>query len=198
MSDNKCYCDHCGSPKVIINFGKLPFDIASANKGESGSLCGLCVVQLTHPEPERRIAHSLDSDQDFIVFFEACRAADQKLGRALLPGFSLSASMSGMMTVAYIRSKGETTRKAGERILNSALRAVGVDSVMRRRMGEGVGRCEALDALAEHAQAINEATDEERPGRAEEAWHTALGYALDLAAEEGWEAITNDPRKPKP
>jgi hypothetical protein len=101
-----------------------------------------------------------------------------------------------MMTVAYMRSKDESARKAGERILNSALRAVGVDSVMRRRMGDGVGRCEALDALAEHAQAIHDATNEERPGRAEEAWHTALGYALDLAAEEGWESITRDPRKP--
>lgn len=190
------YCDHCGSEGVIAHYAALPFDTASASKGESGSLCGLCVVQLTHPERERKIAHSLDSDQDFIAFFEACRAADQQLGRPLLPGFTLSASMSGMMSVAYIRSKGETTRKAGERILNSALRAVGVDSVMRRRMGDGVGRCEALDALAEHAQAINEATDEERPGRAEEAWHTALGYALDLAAEEGWESVTRDPRKP--
>jgi hypothetical protein len=196
MSENKSYCDHCGSEGVIAHYAELPFDTASASKGESGSLCGLCVVQLTHPEREGRLAHSLESDQDFIVFFEACRAADQQLGRPLLPGFSLSASMSGMMTVAYMRSKDESARKAGERILNSALRAVGVDSVMRRRMGDGVGRCEALDALAEHAQAIHDATNEERPGRAEEAWHTALGYALDLAAEEGWESITRDPRKP--
>lgn len=196
MSENKCYCDHCGSEGVISHYAELPFDTASASKGESGSLCGLCVVKLTHPEREGRLAHSLESDQDFIVFFEACRAADQQLGRPLLPGFSLSASMSGMMTVAYMRSKDETSRRAGERILNSALRAVGVDSVMRRRMGDGVGRCEALDALAEHAQAIHDATNEERPGQAEEAWHTALGYALDLAAEEGWESITRDPRKP--
>jgi hypothetical protein len=196
VSENKCYCDHCGSEGVISHYAELPFDTASASKGESGSLCGLCVVKLTHPEREGRLAHSLESDQDFIVFFEACRAADQQLGRPLLPGFSLSASMSGMMTVAYMRSKDETSRRAGERILNSALRAVGVDSVMRRRMGDGVGRCEALDALAEHAQAIHDATNEERPGQAEEAWHTALGYALDLAAEEGWESITRDPRKP--
>ena len=198
MSDNKCYCDHCGSEGVIAHYAELPFDTFSANKGESGSLCGLCVVTLTHPERERRLAHSLDSDQDFIVFFEACRAADQQLGRPLLPGFSLSPEMSGMMTVAYVRTKKESTHAVGERLLNSAFKAIGVDSVMRRRVGMSVGMREALDALAQYCQDICDASNDDRAGVAEGAWHTALGYALDLAAHEGWEATTNDPRKPKP
>jgi hypothetical protein len=141
-------------------------------------------------------AHPLDTPEDIIRFYEALQYADQKLGRPLLPGMSLSAVSAGMLSVMYTRTKKQTHRNGGLRFLNSALKAVGIDSVLVRGMSDGVGRSEALDALADHAKAIDEATDAERPGRTEEAWHTALGYALDLAAEEGWEAITHDPRKP--
>jgi hypothetical protein len=196
MSENKCYCDHCGSVRVIVNYSELPWDIASANKGESGSLCGLCIVQLSYPSREGRVAHRLDSDHDYVVFYEACRNADQQLGRRLLPGFSLSPEMMGMMTVAFVRTKKETTRTAGERILNSAFKAVGVDIVMRRRVGRSVGMDEALTALEQYAEDICNASNDDRAGVAEGAWHTALGYALDIAAHEGWESQTSDPRKP--
>jgi hypothetical protein len=46
------YCDHCGDMVYISNQGtikwfkiykKLPYDVNSANKGESGVLCTYCI-----------------------------------------------------------------------------------------------------------------------------------------------------------
>jgi hypothetical protein len=38
------YCDDCGDPLTIhiVVYVSLPFDISSANKGESGCICGDC------------------------------------------------------------------------------------------------------------------------------------------------------------
>lgn len=57
------YCDECGdvvwmshpdpmnprqesTVKEHKNYERLPFDVASANKGESGTLCYECVIEL--------------------------------------------------------------------------------------------------------------------------------------------------------
>lgn len=44
MYDNKQYCDDCGDvlENSIVIFAVLPFDVSSANKGESGTICGAC------------------------------------------------------------------------------------------------------------------------------------------------------------
>ena len=41
------YCDDCGEPlgRKSFSFASLPFDVASANKGESGVLCSACANQ---------------------------------------------------------------------------------------------------------------------------------------------------------
>lgn len=39
------YCDNCGEPRdeqQMYHYERLPFDVDSANKGESGSLCEQC------------------------------------------------------------------------------------------------------------------------------------------------------------
>jgi hypothetical protein len=61
-------------------------------------------------------------------------------------------------------------------------------------MAVGVGFSEALAALGDYIADINAASNEERPGVTEGAWRTAVGYALDLTAEEGW--VCHDPFSP--
>ena len=41
---SKEFCDDCGDPLGlhIVVFAVLPFDVSSANKGESGCVCGAC------------------------------------------------------------------------------------------------------------------------------------------------------------
>lgn len=40
------YCDDCGEVlvehSVVVVFVALPFNVSSANKGESGTICGAC------------------------------------------------------------------------------------------------------------------------------------------------------------
>lgn len=38
------YCDDCGDVLAdhIVVFVTLPFNVSSANKGESGTICGVC------------------------------------------------------------------------------------------------------------------------------------------------------------
>lgn len=38
------FCDDCGDPLGlhIVVFAVLPFNVSSANKGESGCICGAC------------------------------------------------------------------------------------------------------------------------------------------------------------
>ncbi len=194
MSENKCYCDNCGEEGgAVFHCAELPFDIASASKGESASLCRNCIVILSAPVPTR-VCQPLDSDAAMIALHAACKQADAALGRQRLPGCGLSAVSLGMMCVAYVRSRHESHSKAAERLLNSAFRAVGVDEVRQRGMAVGVGFSEALAALGDYIADINAASNEERPGVTEGAWRTAVGYALDLTAEEGW--VCHDPFSP--
>ena len=48
MGEVEQYCDDCGEVLVstlkspIVVFAVLPFNVSSANKGESGCICGAC------------------------------------------------------------------------------------------------------------------------------------------------------------
>lgn len=45
MNQDIIFCDHCGletSEDMAYIYSELPFDIASANKGESGIVCVTC------------------------------------------------------------------------------------------------------------------------------------------------------------
>jgi len=48
-TEDEIYCDHCGEPLEDEgnNYSELPFDVSSANKGESGVLCDDCNERLS-------------------------------------------------------------------------------------------------------------------------------------------------------
>jgi hypothetical protein len=46
--DHTSFCDHCGEPTTdsVVIYSRLPFDVNSALKGESGILCMSCDIAL--------------------------------------------------------------------------------------------------------------------------------------------------------
>jgi hypothetical protein len=38
------HCDNCGEPGASWHFSELPLSVASANAGESGTLCKCCAA----------------------------------------------------------------------------------------------------------------------------------------------------------
>jgi hypothetical protein len=55
MNNEICWCDECGDqiPQGCgYHYASLPIDCASANAGESASLCGECCnrLSLNHPD----------------------------------------------------------------------------------------------------------------------------------------------------
>lgn len=52
------YCDHCGEPSSgldLVCYDKVPWNVASANKGESATLCPDCVSNFkAHDKAENK------------------------------------------------------------------------------------------------------------------------------------------------
>lgn len=49
IHDKIVCCDNCGDPHdpaALYHYGRLPFPVASANEGESASICHDCQTQL--------------------------------------------------------------------------------------------------------------------------------------------------------
>ena len=52
MSQEKTYCVECGEAfEILFWLPVLPYDTASASKGESGCVCQLCDSKLSNPPP---------------------------------------------------------------------------------------------------------------------------------------------------
>lgn len=132
---------------------------------------------------------------NFRAFKQAMIAADRQVGRPCLPGCCYSAVTLGMFVVAHARSLKTNTREVAQIVLNGALGAVGVDSGLREMLPDGVRRCEAIDLGEDLVIGIVTADDQGRPGLAADLWNEMIEAALEIAREEGWDAILRDPRK---
>ena len=191
------YCDHCAEPGADIKVASLPVDIASANKGESATLCKTCAAEKI---PEKIRAQEggqvcAPIEGNFRAFKQAMIAADRQVGRPCLPGCCYSAVTLGMFVVAHARSLKTNTREVAQIVLNGALGAVGVDHGLRAMLPDGVRRCEAIDLGEDLVIGILTADDQGRPGRAADLWNEMIEAALEIGREEGWDAILHDPRK---
>lgn len=132
---------------------------------------------------------------NFRAFKQAMIAADRQVGRPCLPGCCYSAVTLGMFVVAHAKSLKTNTREVAQIVLNGALGAVGVDPGLREMLPDGVRRCEAIDLGEDLVIGIVTADDQGRPGRAADLWNEMIEAALEIAREEGWDAILRDPRK---
>ena len=190
-------CDHCAEPGADIKVASLPVDIASANKGESATLCKTCAAEKI---PEKIRAQEggqvcAPIEGNFRAFKQAMIAADRQVGRPCLPGCCYSAVTLGMFVVAHARSLKTNTREVAQIVLNGALGAVGVDHGLRAAMPDSQRRCEAIDLGEDLVIGILTADDQGRPGRAADLWNEMIEAALEIGREEGWDAILHDPRK---
>lgn len=191
------YCDHCAEPGADIKVASLPVDIASANKGESATLCKACAAEKI---PEKIRAQEggqvcAPIEGNFRAFKQAMIAADRQVGRPCLPGCCYSAVTLGMFVVAHARSLKTNTREVAQIVFNGALGAVGVDPGLRAAMPDSARRCEAIDLGEDLVIWILTASDEDRPLKAADLWSSMISAALACAREEGWDAILRDPRK---
>ena len=191
------YCDHCAEPGADIKVASLPVDSASANKGESATLCKTCAAEKI-PEKIRtqeggQVCAPISGN--FRAFKQAMIAADRQVGRPCLPGCCYSAVTLGMFVVAHARSLKTNTREVAQIVLNGALGAVGVDHGLRTMLPDGVRRCEAIDLGEDLVIGILTADNQGRPGRAADLWNEMIEAALACGREEGWDAILHDPRK---
>ena len=191
------YCDHCAEPGADIKVASLPVDIASANKGESATLCKTCAAEKI---PEKIRAQEggqvcAPISGNFRAFKAALVAADRQVGRPCLPGCCYSAVSLGMFVVAHARSLQTNTREVASIVLRGTLGAVGVDSVLVGMLPDGVRRCEAIDLGEDLVIGIVAASDEGRPALAADLWNEMIEAALEIGREEGWDAILHDPRK---
>ena len=191
------YCDHCAEPGADIKVAALPVDIASANKGESATLCKTCAAEKI---PEKIRAQEggqvcAPIEGNFRAFKAALIAADRQVGRPCLPGCCYSAVTLGMFVVAHARSLKTNTREVAEIVLKGALGATRMDRALVAFLPDSQRRCEAIDLGEDLVIGIVTADDQGRPGRAADLWNEMIEAALEIGREEGWEGMLHDPRK---
>jgi hypothetical protein len=191
------YCDHCAEPGADIRVASLPVDIASANKGESATLCKTCAAEKI---PEKIRAQEggqvcAPISGNFRAFKAALIAADRQVGRPCLPGCCYSAVTLGMWIVAHARSLKTNTREVARLVYEGCLGAVGVDPGLRASMPDSARSAEAIDLGEDLVIGIVTATDEDRPIKAADLWSEMIEAAMACGREEGWDAILRDPRK---
>lgn len=191
------YCDHCAKPGADIKVASLPVDIASANKGESATLCKTCAAEKI---PEKIRAQEggqvcAPISGNFRAFKAALIAADRQVGRPCLPGCCYSAVSLGMFVVAHARSLKTNTRKVASLVHLGTLGAVGVDRSLQAALPDTARRAEALDLGEDLVIGILAATDAGRPVLAADLWNEMIEAALAIGREEGWDEILRDPRE---
>jgi hypothetical protein len=139
-----------------------------------------------------QICHSLQSESDWNLFRLSLVQADKTANRKRLEGCAFSAEMLGMWVVARIKTAKVAPRKQAVALYDSALKRLGIDSVLSSCLPDSYVRMCAIDEIEDIFKAMLDANDSLRSKLAESAWETAYHGAKDSLADECYGDLFND------
>ena len=139
-----------------------------------------------------QICHSLQSESDWNLFRLYLIQADKTANRKRLEGCAFSAEMLGMWVVARIKTAKVAPRKQAVALYDSALKRLGIDSVLSSCLPDSAVRMYAIDEIEDIFKAMLISSDSMRSGLASRAWDAAYEGAKDALSDEGYGDLFND------